>query len=100
MKIAIVGAPASGKTQLAQGLTMHLPALRVYDAPPVQTLQSGGFMHVLLMGLDLPGMTAAQQDTDKALRDYLAKNNLAGYDAEVGAATRRRQLFVPRSRAA
>ena len=25
---------------------------------------------------------------DKALRDYLAKNNLAGYDAEVGAATK------------
>ena len=56
---------------------MHLPALRVYDAPPVQTLQSGGFMHVLLMGLDLPGMTAAQQDTDKALRAQLSELRLS-----------------------
>jgi hypothetical protein len=69
MRIAILGAPGSGKTALTRELAAHLDDVRVSDAP--DTLQAGSHDHVLLMGLDLPGITPAQQQADAALRAEL-----------------------------
>ena len=72
MKIAVVGAPATGKTRLAQALARHLPELQVSDSPSPAALKPGSYTHVLLMGLDLPGSTAEQEQTDATLRVQLA----------------------------
>ncbi len=72
MKIAVVGAPTTGKTRLAQDLARHLPELQVSDAPAPETLKPGSYAQVLLLGLDLPGSTAAQQAADARLRAQLA----------------------------
>ena len=72
MKIAVVGAPATGKTLLAQALTLHLDTLKVSDAPAPDTLQTGRYDRVLLMGLDRPGISSSQQAADAALRAQLA----------------------------
>lgn len=76
MKIAVVGAPATGKTRLAQDLALHLPELQIGDAPSPDTLTPGAYARVLLMGLDLPGPTPAQQEADAALRAQLAAMGL------------------------
>ncbi len=72
MKVAVVGAPATGKTQLARELALHLNELQVIDAPSPQTLRPGVYDRVLLLGLDLRGATAAQQEADATLRTQLA----------------------------
>ena len=72
MKIAVVGAPATGKTTLAAALALHLPELQLSDAPSPDTLYSGHYDRVLLMGLDLPGSTSTQQAADTILRAQLA----------------------------
>ena len=72
MKIAVVGAPATGKTALAQALTLHLDTLQVSDAPALEALQTGRYDRVLLMGLDRPGVNSAQEAADAALRTQLA----------------------------
>ena len=72
MKIAVVGAPATGKTTLAAALALHLPELQFSDAPAPDTLPAGHYDRVLLMGLDLPGITPVQQAVDTALRAQLA----------------------------
>jgi hypothetical protein len=72
MKIAVVGAPATGKTTLATALALHLPELQLSDAPSPDTLPAGRYGQVLLMGLDLPVITPAQQAADAALRAQLA----------------------------
>lgn len=72
MKIAVVGAPATGKTRLAYALASHLDTLQVSDAPDLDTLRTGSDQRVLLMGLDLPGLTPEQQMADIALRAQLA----------------------------
>lgn len=77
MKIAVVGAPATGKTALVSALSSHLDTLQVSDAPSPDTLQAGHYDRVLLMGLDLPGITPAQQATDAALRAQLAAAGMA-----------------------
>jgi hypothetical protein len=77
MKIAVVGAPATGKTRLAQDLALHLTGLQVSDAPSPASLQPGAFDRVLLMGLDLPGNTPAQRDADGRLRAQLAADGVA-----------------------
>jgi hypothetical protein len=77
MKIAVVGAPATGKTALASALASHLNTLQVSDAPSPDALQTGRYARVLLMGLDLPGITPAQQATDAALRAQLAAMGMA-----------------------
>lgn len=77
MNIAVVGAPATGKTLLAQALARHLPELQVSDAPCPETLKPGRYAHVLLMGLDLPGSTAAQQGADAHMRAHLAADGMA-----------------------
>ncbi|MBI2744218.1 MAG: hypothetical protein HYX45_01420 [Burkholderiales bacterium] len=77
MKIAVVGAPATGKTRLAQALAQHLPELQVSDAPAPDVLKPGAYAHVLLMGLDLPDSTAAQEEADANLRAQLAADGVA-----------------------
>ncbi|MFM2445727.1 MAG: hypothetical protein RI936_174, partial [Pseudomonadota bacterium] len=77
MRIAILGAPATGKTALAQALALHLDALQVSDAPSPDTLQADRYDRVLLMGLDLPGSTPAQQQADAVLRAQLAATDIA-----------------------
>ncbi len=72
MRIAILGAPATGKTALASALASHLDTLQVSDAPSPDTLQAGRYARVLLMGLDRPGITPAQQAADAGLRLQLA----------------------------
>ncbi len=77
MKIAVVGAPATGKTQLSRALSLHLPALQISDAPDPATLKSGRYERVLLMGLDLPGSAMAQALADERLRAQLAAAGMA-----------------------
>lgn len=77
MKVAIVGAPATGKTALAQALARHLDGLQVCDAPSPDTLRAAAYDRVLLMGLDLPAVTPAQQQADAALRAQLAAAGLS-----------------------
>lgn len=77
MKIAVVGAPATGKTALVSALSSHLDTLQVSDAPSPDTLQASHYDRVLLMGLDLPGITPVQQATDAALRAQLAAAGMA-----------------------
>ncbi len=72
MKVAVVGAPATGKTQLTRDLALHLNELQVIDAPSSQTLIPGVYDRVLLLGLDLTGATPAQQEADATLRAQLA----------------------------
>lgn len=76
MKVAVVGAPTTGKTRLAMALAQHLPDLQVSDAPTPEVLKPGAYEHVLLMGLDLPGSTAAQREADARLRAQLAAAGL------------------------
>ena len=77
MKIAVVGAPATGKTTLASALALHLPELLLSDAPCLDTPLAAHYDRVLLMGLDLPGITPAQQSADATLRAQLAAANMA-----------------------
>lgn len=72
LRIAVLGAPATGKTRLAQALALHLPGLQVSDAPSPQSLQADTYTHVLLMGLDLPDPPPDQQDADARLRVQLS----------------------------
>lgn len=77
MRIAILGAPGSGKTRLAQELRLHLPQLHVSDDPPHTELASGHFDLILLTGLDLPGCASdVQRNADTALRASLQQAGL------------------------
>lgn len=77
MKIALLGAPATGKAHLAQTLATHLPGLQISDAPDPQTLCAGAYNRVLLMGLDLPAVTPEQQRADAELRTQLEVSGIA-----------------------
>lgn len=77
MKLAILGAPATGKTRLARDLALHWPELQVSDTPSPERLKPGAYARVLLMGLDLPGTTPAQEDADARLRAQLAAAGVA-----------------------
>jgi hypothetical protein len=76
MKLAIVGAPSTGKTSLARALASHLGTLHICDAPNPDTLQNDAYERVLLMGLDGSGVTPAQQAADATLRAQLAACNV------------------------
>ena len=73
MKVAIVGAPQTGKTQLADALLARLVAqnltLDIVDAASVDRISSNDL--VLLCGLDLGHPTPAQWQADLALRNAL-----------------------------
>jgi hypothetical protein len=90
MKIAVVGATATGKTRLARDLTLHLPELQVSDAPCLDLLQAEAYEHVLLMGLDLPCIAPAQHQADAALRAQLAALGI-NYGVVYGSGPRRLQ---------
>lgn len=95
VQVAVLGAPGTGKTQLAGELTAVLqaspappPALVMVDNPSLATvvqasaskLASQRFHHVLLMGLDLPAShirLAEQEAADQRLRQALHEAGLA-----------------------
>lgn len=77
MKLAIVGAPGTGKTRLSNALASHWSDLKVSDAPSPLSLKHGAYDRVLLMGLDLPAIGPEQQAADAQLR---ARLNAAGLD--------------------
>ena len=79
MHVAILGAPQSGKTQLAVALTQTLNKLgieaHVSDDVPWQQRQSDDL--ILLCGLDLAPATAAQTQADQAIRQGLQDRALS-----------------------
>jgi len=77
MRIAVLGATATGKSRLAHELTLHLPALHISDDPPLATVQHGDFRLILLTGLDLPDSTEVQHAADAGLRAALDQAGLA-----------------------
>lgn len=78
MRVTIVGAPQTGKTQLALALTQTLNAeglaLRIHDDEALQQLQSDDF--ILLCGLDLGTDTPQQQQADQTIRHTLLERSL------------------------
>lgn len=80
MRIAIVGAAQTGKSQLAQAITHHLSQrlidMAVLDASSVEQLKPDDI--VLLCGLDFSATaSAAQQQADGALRQALGQQQIA-----------------------
>jgi len=80
MRIAIVGAPQTGKSQLAHALIQHLNKrhidLTVLDGPAVQKVTPSDI--VLLCGLDLAHTSSdAQHRADQNLRDALTHQKTA-----------------------
>jgi hypothetical protein len=74
MKIALLGAPRTGKTELLHGLTQHLqpPHVELIDAPDISELRhAGAFDIILLCGLDLPDPAATQHDSTEAEREII-----------------------------
>lgn len=78
MHVAILGAPQSGKTQLAVALIQTLTTLgieaHVSDDAPWQQRQSDDL--ILLCGLDLAPTTAAQTQADQVIRQRLQERAL------------------------
>ena len=74
MQVAILGAPQTGKTQLAQALKARFSYLNldldVWDLEKPELLHQTDL--VLLCGLDLTPATEQQQAADNALRTSLA----------------------------
>ena len=73
MRVAIIGAPSSGKTELSLALKSflqnnHIP-LEVLDSPDIQTLDQGDA--ALLCGLDLLPSNETQLVVDHAIRASL-----------------------------
>jgi hypothetical protein len=78
--VRLLGAPATGKTQLAAQLRAALPAFTIDDDPlPALSLAPDSYGLVLLMGLDLPapGPDAVREAADQALRLTLAQAGMA-----------------------
>jgi hypothetical protein len=84
LKVALLGAPATGKTQLASALLAARPGLcvTVIDGCPIppEFPRRIPFDLALLMGLDLPRPSSdkqAQDATDSLLRNALAQTGIA-----------------------
>lgn len=81
MNIALLGAPGTGKTWLAQQLARHLPAHVFLDAPQPNT--HANWDRVLLTGLDWPGgastppQSEPRRAEDTRLRAQLAAAGLS-----------------------
>lgn len=79
MNVAILGAPLSGKTQLALALMQALKtqgmAMHVSDDAPLHQLQPDDL--ILLCGLDLAPATPTQLRADQTIRQTLAENALS-----------------------
>lgn len=74
MKIALLGAPGTGKTQLAQALTRHLQPqhVEVFDAPDITQAQpTHDFDITLLCGLDVPVQNPTEHDRTSAEREII-----------------------------
>jgi hypothetical protein len=82
LRIAVLGAPQTGKTRLAQELGSALNSDTGYAVldnpafPPADTAGDGPWSLVLLTGLDLPEMGPHQRQADQALRQKLTLSNL------------------------
>lgn len=101
MRIAILGAPATGKTRLADDLARHLQDALITDSPPLMTAIGRGrpsgdrsldelaleyrrnYDLTLLTGLDLPQGSGAEdgshrrQQADALLRETLQRAGIA-----------------------
>lgn len=80
MRIAIVGAPQTGKSQLAHAFTAYFTTrqidLTVIDAPSLEHLAPEDI--VLLCGLDLTAAgSVTQHEADAVLRQVLAHQRIA-----------------------
>jgi len=79
MRVAILGAPSSGKTELFLALKSFLQnnyiPLEVLDSPDIQTL--GQKDAALLCGLDLSPSSEAQSVADHAIRASLHTQGIA-----------------------
>jgi ATPase subunit of ABC transporter with duplicated ATPase domains len=84
LRIAVVGAAGSGKTQLASALgtacSQAAQAVLIADNPPLTAVRQSGIELTLLMGLDLAATGAARPEreaADQALRQALAQAGLS-----------------------
>ncbi len=79
MKVAILGAPATGKTELAIALGKSLKSqcipLEVTDSPHIQSLGQEDI--ALLCGLDLSSISEMQSGVDRTLRAGLQTRGMA-----------------------
>ena len=73
MKVAIVGAPQTGKTKLTHALSARLNAqglvVEIVDAASIDSISTMDL--VLLCGLDLGHITPAQSEIDQKIRNTL-----------------------------
>ena len=82
MKIAVLGAPGTGKSQLTQALACHLQPqhVDVVDAPDITQAHAGyAFDITLLCGLDLPDSAKTRHGstaTERELIDQRIRNQL------------------------
>ena len=80
LRIAILGAPQSGKTWLAQELSQALDPEAAYAVldnpvwPQSQVIHENRWDLILLTGLDLAGMSAQHRLIDQRLRSTLAQH--------------------------
>jgi len=92
MKVAILGAPSSGKTELSLALESflqnnHIP-LEVLDNPDIQTLGQGDA--ALLCGLDLSPSYETQSVLDRKIRASLLTQGI-GFQVVYGQGPQRLQ---------
>jgi len=92
MKVAILGAPSSGKTELSLALESflqnnHIP-LEVLDNPDIQTLGQGDA--AMLCGLDLSPSNETQSVGDREIRDSLLTQGI-GFQVVYGQGPQRLQ---------
>ena len=79
MKVAILGAPHTGKTELTHALSVRLSiqglAHEIVDSAPLESISPLDV--VLLCGLDLAAATPAQLQADQTIRQTLAEHALS-----------------------
>jgi hypothetical protein len=79
MKVAILGAALTGKTELCLALSKFLQThhiqIEIVDCPDIQAIVSKDV--VLLCGLDLASSTDTQSNQDQEIRGGLRKQGLA-----------------------
>lgn len=84
LRISLLGAPGTGKTQLAADLLAALPVgnqpwFAIDDNPPLPLTSPHPASPALLMGLDLPaqqGSSLEREAADRALRNALAQSGV------------------------
>jgi nicotinamide riboside kinase len=74
MQIALLGAPCTGKTQLAQALIRHLqtPLAEVLDAPNIAQHDPAHALDIILLcGLDVPATVSTGHDCTLSEREAI-----------------------------